>query len=202
MSEKSRRGKVFTQLLNLFPPGNLVDLGTGHGGFARLAADLGWQVTGVDARSERWPDDPRVTWIESDLRDHRLAPYDVIACLGVFYHLTCDDQLRLLARACGKPLIIDTALDHGKPEHELSDRVVIRGYEGRLYEEPGVTTSSWRNERSFWPTLGSFYRMLDSFGFATILTVEPWIKSHRTFFLALPDYDETPPSHSRRQALH
>lgn len=187
LSEPRNRLELFGQLLQLFKPGRMVDLGTGHGRFARRAADLGWDVTGVDARTERWPlDDDRVTWVQADVREHDLGHYDLIACLGVFYHLTCEDQLSLLARAAGKPLIIDTHLDHGKHAHPLSAPVVQGdGYEGRLYAEPGQLTSSWGNPRSFWPTLASFHRMLSEHAYGTVLTVEPWSTTDRTFFVAL-----------------
>lgn len=185
---RSERGELFVRLLSLFEPGKMVDLGTGHGGFAMEAADLGWDVTAVDARTERWPNDDRITWVQSDVRDHNLAPYDLVACLGVFYHLTLDDQLDLLARASGRPMIIDTHLDHGEHEHDLSEPVeVADGYLGRRYSEPGQLTSAWRNRESFWPTLGSFHRMLRDRGFYPVLTVEPWVSPDRTFFLALPD---------------
>jgi hypothetical protein len=179
-----RRIQVFQQLIDLFPAGRLVDLGAGHGQFSIAATNLGWEVTAVDARSERWPDDPRITWIEQDVRRHELSPYDVVACLGLFYHLTLEDQLDFLARVKA-PLIIDTHLDHGLHEHPLSDPVRFGDYEGRLYREPGITTSSWGNPESFWPTLDSFHRMLGEHGYQTVLTVEPWIISDRTFFLAL-----------------
>lgn len=186
--EPERRHEIFRQLLGLFPTGSIVDLGTGHGKFAISAADHGWKVTGVDARRSRWPDDARITWVEEDVRKHDLAPYDVIACLGLFYHLNLKDQLHLLKAASGKPLIIDTSLDHGEPKSPLSDRVTVKGgYEGRYYVESSrAPTASVRNKKSFWPTLDSFHRMLRVCGYPTVLTVEPWVVSYRTFFLALP----------------
>ena len=182
-----RRHAVFGHLLGLFPPGTCVDLGAGHGSFARQAASLGWTVTAVDARIERFPVDERVTWVQSDIRDIDLAPYDLVLCLGLFYHLTLQDQLVLLQRASTSPMIIDTHLDHGTNPQPLSDNVQIDGYEGRMYQEPGRLTSSWLNPESFWPSLESFHRMLGRNGFNTVLTVEPWVTSNRTFFLALPD---------------
>jgi hypothetical protein len=181
------RLKRFEQLLGLFPPGHLVDLGTGHGLFAKKSADMGWRVTAVDARTERWPQDSRITWVQQDVREHDLAPYDLILCLGVFYHLTCQDQLALLDRAAGRPMIIDTHVDHGRHAHPLSERVEQEGFEGRLYREPGRSTSSWINEQSFWPTLESFRRMLRESGYSTLLISEPWITGDRTFFVALPE---------------
>lgn len=180
-----RRHEVFGQLLGLFQPGRCVDLGTGHGSFARQAATLGWQVTAVDARTERFPSDPQVVWVRADIRETDLSPYDVVLCLGLFYHLTLDDQLDLLQRASGRPMILDTHLDHGNHSHALSEQVSTRGFEGRYYREPGQLTSSWGNEMSFWPSLESFNRMLSEQGY-TVMALEPWLMDDRTFFLALP----------------
>lgn len=182
------RREAFTQLLKLYTPGRVVDLGAGHGAFSCWAADLGWDVTAVDARTERWPDDERIRWVRSDVRTVDLAPYDLVLCLGLFYHLALDDQLDLLARAAGRPMMLDTHLDHGTHDHGLSDRETPRkGYTGRFYTEPKALTSAVGNERSFWPTLATFHRMLHDAGFSTVLTVEPWYLGDRTFFLALPE---------------
>lgn len=180
-----RRHEAFGLLLGLFPPGRCVDLGTGHGSFARQAASLGWSVTGVDARTQRFPEDERVTWLQADIREMDLEEYDVVLCLGLFYHLTIDDQLDLLRRASGRPLIIDTHLDHGSHAHPLSEPVTIGGFKGRMYHEPGHLTSSWGNQESFWPDLPSFHCMLEENDYRA-LTFEPWLFSDRTFFLALP----------------
>lgn len=185
--DPQRRREIFRQLLGLFPTGSIVDLGTGHGGFAVTAADLGWTVTGVDARTVRWPDDDRVTWVQQDVREHDLTPYDVVLCLGLFYHLTLDDQLSLLRRANSKPLIIDTHVANDTVERRLSEQVTMPGgYVGRMYTEGRMPTASVKNRESFRPTLESFYRMLTDTGFSTILTAEPWVIPDRTFFLALP----------------
>lgn len=80
----------------------------------------------------------------------------------------------------------DEKLAHGTPEHRLSDPVEHVGYTGRLYREPGKLTSSWGNDQSFWPTLESFHRMLNDCGFPVVLTAEPWVKSSRGVFVALP----------------
>lgn len=172
----------------MFAPGSLVDLGTGHGGYAMLAARLGWKVTAVDARAERWPDPlpPEVDWVQADMREVDLGQFDLILCLGIFYHLTAADQVDFLRRCAGRPIIIDTQLAHGTPEHRPSDPVEHLGYTGRLYREPGKLTSSWGNDESFWPTLESFHRMLNDCGYPVVLTAEPWVKSSRGIFVALP----------------
>jgi SAM-dependent methyltransferase len=186
-SISNSRFKIFDRLLGLFPTGSLVDLGTGHGAFALRAAAQGWVVTGVDARSSRFPNDNSVAWVEQDVRHHDLDRYDLIACLGLLYHLDLPDQIDLLARCRGKPLILDTHLANGRHEHRLSKEVIVDGYAGRWYSEPGLTTSSWENFRSFWPTPASFYTMLRENGYMYVLAAEPWYLPDRTFFLALAD---------------
>lgn len=181
------RSRTFGVLLDLLPVGTCVDLGTGHGGFARVAAERGWTVTAVDARVDRMPEDTGITWVESDIRNVDLLPFDVIVCLGLFYHLTLEDQLDLLARSQGRPLILDTHVDNGEARHELSARQPVGSFEGRFYNEPGKTTSSWGNDKSFWPTLDSLHRMLAGAGYGPVLVVEPWYLPDRTFFLAMPD---------------
>jgi SAM-dependent methyltransferase len=183
----ARRFQLFDTLLAQFTPGKLLDLGAGHGKFSLRAADTGWSVTAVDARNERFPADSRVHWITSDIRQFNPFGFDVIACLGLFYHLTLADQIDLLGRSAPTPLIIDTHLDTGKPTQPLGERQLFEGYEGRLFfEELRYPTASWENEYSFWPTPEAFYRMLNEAGYQVVLTSEPWYQSDRTFFLALP----------------
>lgn len=187
----NRRIEIFDRLIGLFRPGRLVDLGAGHGLFARRAADQGWDVTAVDARSTRFPADDRITWVEQDIRQHDLSGYNLVLCLGLFYHLDLPDQLDLLARAKGAPIILDThvALERNPSKHNLSEKQDVNGYTGRWYTEPGdpgVATSSWGNIRSFWPTPESLRRMLAEHGYALVLTAEPWYQADRTYFVAIP----------------
>jgi SAM-dependent methyltransferase len=181
----ARRLTLFRSLLALFQPGRLVDLGSGHGRFAQEAAIQGWNVTAVDARNERWPYDPAIQWVQADVRTYDLSSYDLISCLGLFYHLTLDDQLALLTRSAGRPIIIDTHLDSGEGDVALSERVVVAGYEGRWYDEPDSLLSAWRNERSFWPTTESFRRMLNEHGYV-VLTAYPPVLPDRCFYLGVP----------------
>jgi len=184
-----RRFAAFDAALGLFTAGRVVDLGAGHGLLSLRAADAGWQVTAVDARTERFPTDERVTWVHEDMRSHDLSGYDLILCLGLFYHLTLADQLDLLTRAAGTPILIDTHVDVGidYPDDRLAGSAEQDGYRGRLYgEHLESPLASWVNEASFWPDLDSFYRMLADHGYPVTLALEPWYQPDRTFFLALP----------------
>jgi hypothetical protein len=181
-----RRLEIFHQMLRLWRPGRLVDLGAGHGAFSQAAAAAGWSVTAIDARPDRFPDDPSVRWITQDVRQAELTGYDLIACLGLFYHLTPHDQISLLRRAQGVPIIVDTHVDNGLSSHPLSKRERVGDYKGSWYREPGELTSSWGNDRSFWPTPDSLTAMFAAYGYPVVLAAQPWLKPDRTFFLALP----------------
>jgi hypothetical protein len=154
--------------------------------FSIAAAKNGWEVTAVDARTERNTAAPGVTWVEADVRDIDLDGYDLIACLGLFYHLTVQDQLHLLAKSKGTRLIVDTHLANGNSSHPLSEEVEEQGYKGRIYGEGTGLRSSWGNPQSFWPTPESFHQMMKEAGYELVLAVEPWYEPDRTFFLALP----------------
>lgn len=189
------RFKWFHQMLGSFPTGRLIDLGSGHGMFALAAADAGWTVTALDARGDRYPEgDTRVEWVVGDVRDVDLGGFDVIACLGLWYHLTLDDQLDLLKRSQGTPIILDTHVANDRPvpmKRSLSEPVTQQGYTGRLYREPDQSTNSpasWGNDHSFWPRTRDLYKMLDAHGY-DVLTATPWYLPSRTFFLCLPQRD-------------
>ena len=186
------RLRVFDTMLGWFAPGRLVDLGAGHGAFSIRAADAGWDVTAVDARTTRFPDDARVKWIHQDVREVSLGGYDLIVNLGLFYHLTLDDQLDLLDRAAGTPMILDTHVATDEPSSfGLSEPVRQRGYDGRLYSEPatinspGARRSAWGNSSSFWARPSALQQMLDERGW-DVYTLTPYYLSTRTFFLCYP----------------
>lgn len=188
---KRRKGQtrlaVFRGLLEPMKPGRLLDLGCGHGKFSVIAHELGWEVTAVDARDARMPMTPGIKWVRSDVREFEIEGYDCVSVLGLFYHLTLDDQLDLLRRCAGAKMILDThvALE---PTHEE------RGYQGHFHAEgPGMTreqldakvTASWGNQYSFWPTEESLIRMIQDSGFSSVFKLEPPYTPDRTFYLCL-----------------
>lgn len=184
---------LFLQILDRFPPGRLLDLGAGHGLFSRLAADVGWKVTAVDARDERFPVDARIEWVKQDIRECDVGGFDVVACLGLWYHLTLDDQLQLARRAAGTPLIVDTHIAVGRRAHPRQHRTrlsrvrQVDGFEGRFYGERDMQdrlTASFGNHSSFWPTEESLRTTLRTSGYDIIETFDPPVASDRRFFLA------------------
>lgn len=175
---------VFRQLLGVVRPHDvaiprLVDLGAGHGKFARVAAEDGWTVLAVDARTERMIDVPGVTWVERDVRDFAIPEADCLALLGLLYHLTLEDQMEVLARCVGVPTIIDTHVALEVSHHEGE-------YGGYLFwEDLEQPTAAVGNTHSFWPTISSLVAMMHDVGFGNVLVREPWYEENRTFLLCL-----------------
>lgn len=193
ISRNLQRMGIFHSLLEPLKPGKLLDLGCGVGNFSQTARAMGWEVTAVDARAERFPvgETPGIRWVESDVRDFRFGPndYDCVCVLGLLYHLDLPAQLDLLRRCAGTFTLLDT---HTALAHEVTEQ----GYEGKYYEEaPWAKTeevkraalgSSWGNELSFWPTERSLMRMLDEVGFTLVTPVQPAYLPDRTFYLCYP----------------
>jgi len=181
-----RRLDTFRRILGAMPPGRLLDLGAGHGAFSLIGQELGWDVTAVDARTDRMPPVDGIRWVQADARSFDVSGYDCIALLGLLYHLELADQRDLLKRCAGTPTILDT-------HHSLRTVVTVDGWEGRFFQEPGETaeeraqvpTASWGNPESFWPTRSSLVRMLHEAGYSTVLALEPPILRDRTFYLCL-----------------
>jgi hypothetical protein len=177
---------TFRRILAALPQGRLLDLGAGHGAFSLIGRDLGWEVTAVDARTERMPMTDGITWVQEDARRFDVTGFDCIALLGLLYHLGLADQLALLKRCAGTPTILDT-------HHALHPRITVDGWQGRMFAEPGntpeelaqIATASWRNPESFWPTRPELIRMLHESGYATVLALDPPILPDRAFYLCL-----------------
>ncbi len=184
---EDRRLTTFRDILATLKPGRLVDLGTGHGAFAVIAQELGWQVTAVDARTERMPMTPGIDWREGDVRTFDVTGYDCISLLGLLYHLEYTDVRDLLRRCAGTPTILDT---HTALRVDRTDE----GYDGRTFTEiddytperlATTSTASWGNPTSWWPTRPALVRLLRDSGYRTILVLDPPITDDRTFYLCI-----------------
>lgn len=180
------RRAIFAALLGQFPPGRLLDLACGHGRFSLLAQQAGWKVTGVDVRTERWPDVAGIDWVESDVRSYEVGDdHDCIAILGLLYHLELDDQIALLRRCAHRPTIVDTHVS-------VRAKTIVDGYEGHVFDEGDLTaaTASWGNAASFWPTEAGLVRMFYEAGYASVYKHVPSYRPDRTFWLCLPSTGE------------
>jgi hypothetical protein len=184
-NEGAMRTKLFRLVLDrYFPmPKNIVDLGAGPCVFAKYARDRGHNVTAVDAREARVPEDlGSIRFVRADVRDYDLSPFDVIVCLGLFYHFDLDDQIEILRRSCGKPLILDSQV-HVKElvvpgTGDWQNKIVRRdGYEGVVYPEGDNPMASIGNKVSFWHTEKSLERLFAHAGFKHLVVLDPLFQS-------------------------
>jgi SAM-dependent methyltransferase len=134
---------------------------------ARLAAE----VLGLD-RLELLEDDVRAISVE------RHGQFDVVLCLGILYHLSAPDVMRLsqrLAEVCRRLCVIDTHVSlSGEETYVYEDRP----YRGSRYWEHSPEASreqrlqsSWAsldNETSFWLTKQSLLNLLAWSGFTSV----------------------------------
>lgn len=199
--ETISRRRIFRSLISPLKPGKMLDLGAGPGHFSLIAAQLGWEVTAVDARNARTPDpeaeeDPErarlirsVKWIEADVREFlvRDGEYDLICVFGLLHRLGLDDQIKLLKHCSVTLTLLDTRI---APEIVVTEGL----YEGLYKHEPGETPeerdeipwAAWGNELSLIHTEESLLRLLRGCGYGKAMGMKPPHSSNYTFYLCLP----------------
>jgi SAM-dependent methyltransferase len=199
--ESMKRHQIFRSLVSPLKPGKMLDLGTGRGTFSLVAAQLGWEVTAVDARTARMPNpeakkDPdraelirSIRWVEADVRKFpiRSGEYDLICILGLLHHLGVDDHIKLLRHCSGTLTLLNA---------RIAPEIVVREgqYEGRYHNEPGETreerdqilSASWGNETSFHHTEESLIRLARDCGYGMVMPMRPPHHLNYTFYLCLP----------------
>jgi SAM-dependent methyltransferase len=192
--------QIFHSLVSPLKPGKMLDLGTGAGTFSLIAAQLGWEVTAVDARTVRMPDPEAekdseralvrsVGWVEADVREFPIpkGEYDLICIFGLLHHLELEAQIKLLRR-CSNTLTFLAV--------RVVDRVVLTEgpYEGINRREPGETReerdqvpwAAWGNEASFKHTEESLLRLFQNSGYTQTMVMRPPFERNYTFYVCLP----------------
>ena len=169
---------------------NVVDLGAGHCAFARIARKFGAEVTAVDGRENRVPEDIEslgIRFVRSDVREFNLNSFDVVLIFGLLYHLGINDQISLLSRCQGKIVLIDTQVywpDIVFPvplfEWQLS-LIEAGGYEGIVYPEKTNVMASIGNRTSFWHTEASYEKLFSNCGFTELTAYRPLYPSKHGF---------------------
>jgi SAM-dependent methyltransferase len=210
------KGNIFKGLIALLQPGRMLDLGAGKGNFSVAAAQLGWKVTAVDARTVRWPDpdtepDPALAnvirtihWVQADVREFPIKPeqYDLICILGLLHHLEVTDQVSLLKRCSAVPTLLDTRIAKAVVDE-------VGPYDGMLVREIGQTReerdakpqNGWGNPVSFRHTEESLLRLIMDCGYIKMLQMRPPHRADYTFYLCLPAPAELrPPKRRARRA--
>jgi len=149
-----------------------VDIGCGLGTLSALLAELGLEVTAVDARATNVEEGarrhPALRFVRADAEDPalaRLGRFDLVCCFGLLYHLENPFRAtRNLHALTGRLLLIETACVPGAaPTLELRDE-----YPGDDQGLGGV---------GFYPTEAALTKMLRASGF-----------SHVHPFASLPDH--------------
>jgi SAM-dependent methyltransferase len=180
----------------------MLDLGAGKGNFSLTAAELGWQVEAVDARTVRWPNaelkqDPAVAarilsihWIQADVRIFPIAAgaYDLICILGLLHHLELTDQIELIRRCAGTLLLVDTRIAPAIVERQGGyEGMAIREHGDTVQERELVPTAAWGNATSFRHTEESLMRLLRDCGYAQVMPMRPPHRRDYTYYFCLPD---------------
>lgn len=206
------KGNIFRSLLLPLKPGKMLDLGSGKGNFSLSAAQMGWQVTAVDARTVRWPDadtepDPdiaalirSINWVQADVREFPIArrEYDLICIFGLLHHLEVPDQLALLRRCAGSLLLIDTRIaPAGVDQEGPYEGFAIREHGETREEQDQVPTAAWGNPVSFRHTEESLVRLLRDAGYPQVLMMRPPHRRDYTFYLCLPRNNKDKPGDAR-----
>lgn len=168
-------------VLSRLPRGRLLDLGAGHGKFSVMAADLGWEVTAVDARGDRFPTDDRITWIVDDVRTFPIGDdYDLVLNLGLLYHLPLQEQLDLLRATSSTLTLVDT-------HAAVTAKVDVEGWQGAWFDERlEASTASVGNTQSFWPIESELQRQFRTAGYGSIWRLTPESQVGRTMWLCFP----------------
>lgn len=195
------KGNVFRSLLRPLKPGKMLDLGSGKGNFSLSAAQMGWEVTSVDARTVRWPDaetEPNpdisaliraIRWVQADVREFPIMrkEYDLICIFGLLHHLEIADQVALLRRCAGSLLLIDTRIAPSNIDREGDyEGMAIREHGETREERDLVPTAAWGNAISFRHTEESLVRLLRDCGYPQVLMMRPPHRRDYTFYLCLP----------------
>lgn len=196
-----KKALIFESILAPLAPGKLLDLGAGKGNFSLSAASLGWEVTAVDVRTVRWPEVDAslqadmaallesITFVESDVREFTIGrnEYDLICILGLLHHLEVPDQVDLIRKCAGTPLLIDTRIASAEIDSFGEYRGMLIKEHGETREERDeVATASWGNETSFRHTEESLTQLLRDCGYPIVFQARPPHRREYTFYFALP----------------
>lgn len=200
------KGRIFEAILAPLAPGKLLDLGAGKGNFSMSAASMGWSVTAVDARTIRWPEydadeQPEmakllsaVTFVQADVREFPIErnEYDLICILGLLHHLEVPDQIALVRKCAGTPLLIDTRIASAAIDtFDTYSGMLIKEHGETREERDEVATASWGNAVSFRHTEESLTQLLRDCGYPIVFQARPPHRREYTFYFALPRAAET-----------
>lgn len=176
-------GKPFEEL-------RILDLACLEGLYGLELALQGAEVVGIEGREAnvekaRFVKEvlgiENITFFQDDVRNlsrEKYGSFDVVLCIGIFYHLDAPDVFRFMesiGEVCRGFAIVDT---HVSFSGESCCKYGDKEYWGRFYKEHDpessledrlkVLWSSLDNVNSFWLTRSSFYNLLGDVGFTSV----------------------------------
>ncbi|MDE2101382.1 MAG: hypothetical protein KGL39_29310 [Patescibacteria group bacterium] len=148
---------------------SVLEIGCLEGCITAGLCNTGAHVTALDAR----PECALKTFLRclalgfhptillSDARDPLLCRYDIVFHAGVLYHLA--DPVAHFRSLCSVAPIVFLDTHTARPGREIEQ---VADFDGEWYAEYGWTDEfSGLEERSFWLTKESLYRLIDECGF-------------------------------------
>lgn len=195
-----KKGRLSESILAPLAPGKLLELGASKGTFSLSAARLGWQVTTVNPDTLRWPErevdaDPElpalldsITFVQSDVREFSIGrhAYDLI-CIPGLHDLEVPDQVALVRKCAGTPLLIDTRIASAETDtFGVYHGMLIQELSEAREERDGVGAASSLNASAFLHTEESLVRLLRDCGYPIVFQARPPYRQEFTFYFALP----------------
>lgn len=167
---------IINNLLDLPRNKKVADLGAGPCVFSKIAASYGYEVVAFDGREDRVPKDlENITFRKQDIREFQSAGFDMVLIFGLLYHLTLDDQKKLLSE-CSRTqaVIVDTQVHipelvvhaASAERNHFAEKVVSHGnYSGVLFPEVNNPMASIGNNSSWWHTELSMIQLFEDAGY-------------------------------------
>src|SRR5207237_1523459 len=152
------------------------------GQYSLELASHGYQVTGIEGRSESYEKAEKrrresgydnVRFFCDDVRNlsrEKYGEYDIVLCLGILYHLEAEDALKLIDyvhSVCRRFAIFDTHFSFTPDEKIIYRGHTYAGYSSREHDL-SHTWSAIRNEFSLFFTRISLFNSIDVAGFSYV----------------------------------
>jgi SAM-dependent methyltransferase len=185
-------------------PGRCVDLGCGTGRFLHVAADLGWEVTGVDVSADQLRLAARTAaatqLVHADAAAVPLEDASFDAGFSTFTHTDVDDfaglaaEVRRLLRPGGRfvyvgnhPCFVGATQEHGTDGNPILHDGYRRAGRWDAGDAPGTTPGGWRGRLGSFVhvPLGEFLSAFAGFTIETVEELEDGFEYPKTIALAL-----------------